>query len=214
MKTFNGVAIPQTLEDLADPGRTALLVYDMQVGIASQLKDAAAVIAAVAQALETARAAGMRIAYCRHLSAPTAWMGAFQARTGMAWQRRKEPDQVRPWFLRDTPPFEIVPELAPRLEDFVFDKLGMSAFEGTPLQFVLRDCGLTGLAIVGAATEIGVEPTVRHAADLGIVPVLIEDALGAGDAEAGERAMASMRFMGDALFTDRAGFSAALKRPA
>lgn len=210
MKTFNAVAIPETLDDLADPRRSALLVYDMQVGIASQLANGAEVIAAVAETLEIARSAGLRVAYCRHLSAPTAWMGAFQTRMGMAWQRRKEPEQVKPWFLRGTPGWEIVPELAPRPEDFVFDKLGMSAFEGTPLAFLLRDCGLTGLAIVGTATEIGIEPTVRHAADLGIVPILIVDALGAGDAEAGERALASLRFMGDAMFTDIAGFRAAL----
>lgn len=212
MKTFNGVAIPQSLEDLADPARTALLVYDMQVGIASQLRNGAEVIAAVAEALETARAAGMRVAYCRHLSAPTAWMGAFQARMGMAWQRRSEPSDVKPWFLRDSAAFGIVPELAPRPEDFVFDKLGMSAFEGTPLQFLLRDCGLSGLAIVGTATEIGIEPTVRHAADLGVFPILIEDALGAGEEAAGDRALASLRFMGDALFTTKAAFRTALER--
>jgi hypothetical protein len=33
--------------------------------------------------------------------------------------------------------------------------------------------------------EIGVEPTARHAADLGIIPVVIEDACGAGHADAG-----------------------------
>ena len=50
----------------------------------------------------------------------------------------------------------------------VFDKLAMSAFEGTPLQFALRDRGITTLAICGIALEIGIQPTVRHAADLGI----------------------------------------------
>lgn len=51
------------------------------------------------------------------------------------------------------------------------------------------------------ATEIGIEPTVRHAADLGYVPVVIENACGPGHAEAGEEALKSLRFMGDALFT-------------
>ena len=34
-----GLTIPQTLEEVCDPARTALIVYDMQVGIVSQLSD-------------------------------------------------------------------------------------------------------------------------------------------------------------------------------
>ena len=52
------------------------------------------------------------------------------------------------------------------------------------------------------ATEIGIEPTVRHGADLGYIPVVVTDACGAGHKEAGERALASLRFMGDAFFTN------------
>jgi nicotinamidase-related amidase len=43
--------------------------------------------------------------------------------------------------------------------------------EGTPLDLVLRDCGIVAVAIVGVALEAGIEPTVRHAADLGYIPV-------------------------------------------
>ena len=74
---------------------------------------------------------------------------------------------------------QIVPELAPAADEAVFEKLTMSAFEGTPLDTVLRDCGVTSVAIVGVALEIGIEPTARHAADLGYVPVVIRDACGA-----------------------------------
>ena len=57
----------------------------------------------------------------------------------------------------------------------------------------------TSFVIAGIATEIGIEPTVRHGSDLGFVPVVVTDACGAGHAEAGERAIANMRFMGDAM---------------
>jgi len=33
--------------------------------------------------------------------------------------------------------------------------------------------------IVGAVLEIGIEPTARHAADLGLLPVVVTDACGA-----------------------------------
>jgi nicotinamidase-related amidase len=51
----------------------------------------------------------------------------------------------------------------------------MSAFESTPLDIVLRDCGINAFAIVAVATEIGIEPTVRHGADLGYIPVVVTD---------------------------------------
>ena len=60
----------------------------------------------------------------------------------MAWQGKDEPDSVAPWFLRDTSGFQIVSELSPMPDEAVFDKITMSAFEGTPLTLALRDCGL------------------------------------------------------------------------
>src|SRR5262249_47405804 len=128
----------------------------------------------------------------------------------LAWQRKERVEDVEPWFLRDSPGFSLVPELVPSPAEVVFDKITMSAFEGTPLDIALRDCAVNAFAIVGVATEIGIEPTVRHGSDLGYVPIVVTDACGAGHAEAGERAIASMRYIGDALFTDVAGLRAAL----
>ena len=78
----------------------------------------------------------------------------------------------------------------------------MSAFEGTPLDIVLRDCGVRAYLIAGVALEVGIEPTVRHSADLGYIPIVVRDACGAGDAAAGERALEALTFAGDALMTD------------
>jgi nicotinamidase-related amidase len=130
----------------------------------------------------------------------------------MAWQRLDDPAQVQPWFLRDSPGFAIVPELTPRSSEAIFDKLAMSAFEGTPLEMALRDCGITAVAMVGIAMEIGIEPTARHAADLGIIPVIIADACGAGHEDAAQRSLESLRFAGDAIITDTDAFCGTLKR--
>ena len=68
------------------------------------------------------------------------------------------------------------------------------------------------MTLVGVAMEIGIEPTARHAADLGIVPVIIEDACGSGHVEAARRSVESLRFAGDAVFTDVEAFCKALQR--
>jgi len=197
-----GLEIPQSLEEACDPIRTALLVYDMQVGIIRQLKNGGEIVARVKTVLDAARAAGLRVFFMRHMSLPKEASGVFQLRMAMAWQRVKTVAEVKPWFLRDSPGFQLVPELGPLPSEVVFDKITMSAFEGTPLNIALRDCGINSFIIVGVATEIGIEPTVRHAADLGYIPIVVTDACGAGHAQAGQRALESIEFIGDAILTD------------
>ncbi len=196
----NGVEIPQTLEEACEPSRAALIVYDMQVGILRQLKDGAAIVAKVVQVLRAAREAGIRVFFTRHMSLPKELMGAFQLRMAMAWQRVGSVVEVRPWFLRDSPGFQLVPEMAPLPSEAIFDKIAMSAFEGTPLNVALRDCGVSTFLIAGVAMEIGIEPTVRHGADLAYIPIVVTDACGAGHQDAAERSVATLRFIGDALF--------------
>jgi nicotinamidase-related amidase len=202
MKTVLGLSVPETLEEVCHPRQVALLVYDMQVGILSQIKNADDVTRQVFKVLTAARNAHVRVFFSRHLSLPKELMGIFQFRMTMAWQRTDSPEQVNPWFLRDAPGFQITPELEPRPTEGVFDKLTMSAFEGTWLDFALRDCGINAFIIVGVATEIGIEPTVRHGADLGYIPVVVTDACGAGDEHAAARSIQTLKFTGDALITD------------
>src|SRR4051794_18067330 len=171
MQHAYGLDIPTTLEDACDPARMALLVYDMQVGVLRQIATAATVTARVRDVLETARAAGVRILFTRHMSLPSEVAGASALRSAMAWQRVATVAETRPAFLRRSAAFELVPDVAPRSSEAVFDKIGMSAFVGTPLDVVLRDCGVSVLAIAGVAREVGIEPTVRHATDLGYLPV-------------------------------------------
>ena len=201
MLTYSNIEIPRTVEEAISLDRCALLVYDMQQGIISQMAGAEAVVGKVTALLAVAREVGLRTYFMRHTSLPRNLMGRFQIRQAMAWQRLDNPAGIKPWFLPGQPGTQIISELTPLATEAVFDKLGMSAFAGTPLDFALRDCDIHTIILCGVATEIGIEPTVRHAADLGYLPLLVEDAIGAGHPEAGHRAIASMRFMGDAQFT-------------
>jgi biuret amidohydrolase len=88
----------------------------------------------------------------------------------------------------------LVEELKPATGEPVLEKLAMSAFVGTPLEVVLRDRGVTTLILVGAVLEIGIEPTARHAADLGLLPVVVEDACGVVEPEAAQRSLASLDY--------------------
>jgi nicotinamidase-related amidase len=202
MQRAFGFDIPQTLEDVCDPRHLALIVYDMQAGIVNQIENGKQITDKVVQVLEAAREAEIRVFFTRHMSLPKELMGASQLRMAMAWQRVKSVDEVKPWFLRDSPGFHLIPEVNPLPSEAIFDKITMSAFEGTPLNIALRDCGIAAFAIIGIAMEIGIEPTVRHGADLGYIPVVVEDACGFGHRDAAARSIASLEFAGDALLTN------------
>jgi nicotinamidase-related amidase len=210
MKSVHGLELPENLNELVDPRHCALIVYDMQAGIIQQIKDGPAITAQVNSVLQIARTAGLRVFYTRHLSLPKQLMGAVQFRQAMAWQRLDDPEKAQPWFLRDTPAFQIVDDLTPLPSEGIFDKLAMSAFEGTPLATALRDCSIRYFLIVGVATEIGIDITCRHAVDLGFIPILVRDACGFGHKEAADRALQTLEFLGDTVLTDIAAVNAAL----
>jgi nicotinamidase-related amidase len=207
-----GLTIPRTLAEVCNPRHTALLVYDMQMGIVQQAPALKTVIPQVSAVLEAARAAKLRTFFSRHMSLPSELMGISQLRTAMTWQKTAKVTDVKPRFLRDSPGFTLLPEMQPLANEMVFDKLGMSFFAGTPLDMVLRDCGINALIIVGMVLEIGIMPTVANAIELGYIPMVIADACGSVDKEARRRALDDIDYTGVSITTDTATICDLLRR--
>lgn len=214
MRARGSLPIPEALEDVCDPAALAVIVYDMQMGVLEQLPDGAEAVKRVERVLGAARTGGYPIFFTRHMSLPRRLMGVTQLRTAMTWQQTTDPEQVDSWFLRDSPGYQIVPDLSPGPDEAVFDKLAMSAFAGTPLEMALRDLGIRAFAICGVALEVGIGPTVWHAVDLGLIPVVITDACGGRDQAAMRRVLEDMRFSGDAMLTDTQTITPLLAGPA
>ena len=84
MKRAYGLDIPESVEEAIHLDRTALLVYDMQVGILRQLRHCDEIIAKVADVLAVAREVGLRTCFLRHTSLPKNLMGVFQMRQALA----------------------------------------------------------------------------------------------------------------------------------
>ena len=57
--------------------------------------------------------------------------------------------------------------LAPRADEEVDHKIGVSAFGGTRTETLLRNLGSTDVIVAGVFTHMAVESTVRHGFDLG-----------------------------------------------
>ena len=170
MERAFGLEIPQTLAEVCHPRRTAILVYDMQVGIVSQISDGPRVVTRVASVLEAARNGGYRVFFTRHMSLPKEVAGVVQLRTAMAWQRVDRVDKVRQPFLREAAAFQIAPEVDPLPSEGVIDKITMSAFAGTYLDIALRDCGLNSFVVLGIALEVGIRANCSARNRFGLYP--------------------------------------------
>jgi biuret amidohydrolase len=201
MKHGFGISVPQELDEICAPERCALIVYDMQAGIVPQIKDGVHIVAGCVALLEATRSAGMRVFFTRHLFLPNRSSGVGQLRRAMIWQRKTDPAETRPMITQGSAGWQIVPELAPREDEVVIDKITMSAFESTFLHLALRDAQLQSFIIAGIALEVGIEPTVRHGADFNLIPVVPADACGSKTNEAHERSIATMEETGEVIIS-------------
>ena len=199
MKPAFGVSVPEGLGEMCAPERCGLIVYDMQAGIVPQIADGRRIVQKCQSLLSAARTAGMRVFFTRHLFLPNAASGVGQLRRLMIWERKTDPADTFPLITRGSPAWEIVPELQPRENEVLIDKITMSAFESTFLNLALRDAQVQAFIIAGIAMEVGIEPTVRHGADMNFIPIVAVDACGSKTSEAMERSLATLKETGEVV---------------
>ena len=77
----------------------------------------------------------------------------------------------------------LIPELALRGDEIIFEKNRPSAFADTDLAQRLRELGVSTLLIAGMKTQYCVDSTCRVTRDLGFDALLVEDAHGCSDTE-------------------------------
>lgn len=211
MKHCFGLSVPERLEEICTPSRCALIVYDMQVGIVSQIAEGAAVLGRCQQLLTAARDAGFRVFFTRHIFLPNRAAGIGQFRRAMVWQRKSDPMDTKPFITQSSRSCQIVSELAPQEDEVIIDKITMSAFEGTFLNLAMRDTHLDAFLIAGIALEIGIEPTVRQGLDLNYMPIVVTDACGSKTQELKERSLATLEETGEVIAVDTAQLVSVMK---
>ena len=194
-----GFSVPTQVEQLADPSRTAIIIYDMQVGIISQIEEGTMVLKKCLELVAAARQSGYRIFFTRHMWLPLRASGVGQLRRAMIWQRTEDSAKLVTPFLPGSAPWQIAPELNPGADDVLIDKITMSAFAGTFLDIALRDAQIESFIIAGIALEVGIEPTVRHGADLNYIPIVVTDACGSKTQELKDGTLQSFETTGEVI---------------
>jgi nicotinamidase-related amidase len=170
-----------------DKPKTALVVIDLQKGIASfpaAPHDAKTVVANTAKLADAFRRNGMTV-FLVHVMATDA--DRLKPIADEAMQMRGPPS--KDWA-------EFMPEMGPKESDVIITKKQWGAFYGTELELQLRRRGLTTIVLCGISTNRGVESTARFAYEYGYQQVFAEDAMSASSAEEHNNSVKTFRRIG------------------
>jgi nicotinamidase-related amidase len=188
MKQIFGRQVLDTLPELVDPRRTAVLAVDIQNDfchpkghLARYGNDVMRMSHALLRMLRfvaEAQALGMRVVFLRYESPddrqldPPAWL-RFKTRDG------KAPDITVP----GTWGWQFLKGIDVRPQDVVVRQSRPDGFLGTNLDQVLRAQGIESVIVLGATTEGCVESTVRAASYHDYYVVVLADAVASPNAE-------------------------------
>jgi nicotinamidase-related amidase len=175
-ETFERVLAPE-------PGRTALVVVDMQRGFldpgeAMEVPPAREIVPVIQRLLDVFRAKRLPVVFTEFVysqSVPVL-VGSLHP------EHRPAPPGAPRGFgrpssscLEGTASAETVPDLAPRPDEMVVRKRGYDAFSGTLLDGALRARSVTSLVVTGTMTDICVLATVTAALHRQYRVTLVED---------------------------------------
>lgn len=177
------------------PGRTALVVIDMQrdfvepggfgASLGNDVTRLHPAIAPIAALLAAWRARGWLVLHTRECHRPdlSDCPPSKLARSEAAGARIGSAGPLGRLLVRGEPGHAIADEVAPVDGELVVDKPGYSAFHATDLHAQLQARGIHTLLLCGLTTEVCVHSTLRHAVDLGYRCTLIGDACAASEAQ-------------------------------
>ncbi len=168
------------LEQLAAPGHTALVTQECQRGVMGDLSALPELAAAargpvtrnLGRLVEAARSAGAPVIHCTAERRADGLAANANARI-FRYMARAEPK-----LLPGSPAAEIVPEIRVAESDLVLPRLhGLSPFQGTELDFLLRNLGVTTLVGVGVSVNVAIQNLAFDAVNAGYQVVIPRDAV-------------------------------------
>ncbi|MXZ84956.1 MAG: cysteine hydrolase, partial [Acidimicrobiia bacterium] len=168
------------LREAIDPATTALVLQECQNGVIGELSALPALAEAAKEGLipnvaalaTAARTTGVRVIHCTAQHRADGWGGNRNARLFRAMP--KMPVQLHV----GTPAVEVVPEIGVADADIVLPRHhGLSPFEGTELNSLLRNEGVRTIVAVGVSVNVAIINLTFDAVNAGYVVVIPRDAV-------------------------------------
>jgi nicotinamidase-related amidase len=178
--------------DLVSPGRTAIVLHELQrntVGDRATLpmlvEAARPAVPAAARLVRAGRAAGIEVVHCVAAGRPD-FKGSMR-NTVFAARARKAAQASPPSPEDLAASAEVPPEIGVEPSDIVLSRLhGISAMTDTGLDLILRNLGVSTIVVGGVSLNIGVTGLVIEAASRAYDVVVARDACAGVPPEYGE----------------------------
>jgi biuret amidohydrolase len=169
------------------PGRTALVVIDMQRdfiekggfgdALGNDVTRLEAIIPVISKLLDLFRRKRWPVVHTREAHLPDlSDCPPSKIARGDAPLKIGEAGSMGRLLVRGEPGNQIVDALKPVAGEVVIDKPGKGMFFGTDIQSILDNKGVTHLLFTGVTTEVCVQTSMREANDRGYECLLVEDA--------------------------------------
>lgn len=183
--------LPEKAADVLRAGPSALVLWDLQNGLAGQSPELSLLSPVWSRLRDAALASGVLVVRSRHAAPRPDLMDDVERwRVSRRTHGENRPECYMQPGGEDT---KFIPGFEPGPEEVVIEKTTPSLFHNTPADARLRAGGVRALVLAGVATDIGIDFTARHAMALGYFPVVAEDAVGGFTEAAHEHAMAILR---------------------
>ncbi len=182
------ITVPARPFDLAlPPGRTALVVIDMQrdfvepggfgASLGNDVSRLLPAVAPIAALLQAWRQRGWPVLHTREAHRPDlSDCPPAKRLRGNPSRRIGDPGPMGRLLVAGEPGTAIIPALAPAPGEMVVDKPGKGMFWATGLHERLQAQGITHLVFTGVTTEVCVQTSMREANDRGYDSLIVEDA--------------------------------------
>ncbi len=192
MIEFEGRQIPNELREIVAPGRTLLLVWDMQNDQAGGSFNKDALIRNAPPLIEAAAQAKIKTGYTRQT--PFLWNDEAPVwiRRGMKDQKLDHPSKLKPRRLHGSFGWNIMEPFKPRAEDMLIDKRRPTMFIGNEFETIMNNLGLITIVMIGCTTDGGVEATVREGFNRSYFMVIPRDCVGTYTEEGHQAALKRM----------------------
>ena len=171
--------MPLDLRALVAPAHTALVTQEVQRGVVGDLsalpdlaEAARPALPRIARLVRAARAAGAPVVHCTAERRADGRGANTNARI-FQYMARAETK-----LLPGSPAAQVVPELGVEASDLVIPRLhGLSPFQGTELDFVLRNLGARTLVCTGVSVNVAIQNLAFDAVNAGYQVVIPRDAV-------------------------------------
>ncbi len=181
------------LKEIVDPGRTALLVWDVQNLLVSRIFNKEEFLKNLKSFITAVRTNNISIIYTKHSPLPRKYESSFRILMFMKRFGFKDPEKVPQPPRPGSQAAEIYNDASPLDGDVVLNKNTSSVFIGTNFENMIRNRGIETILFTGISTDAGISSSARDSSNRGFYTIVVQDCASSFNQEMHEAALKALQ---------------------